>query len=406
MKVLIVDDDPSKAADLTRVIRSAGIEEADVRLARSANEARSLLRLNDFELMVLDIILPRRTGDRPVMEGSLELLDDLDTSPEYHRPVQILGVTAFPAARVEALPRFSERLWTIIESGSDWVTPLTKSIRYLQERQKNERAFGIDLCVVTALRNPEMAAVHNLPWNWNPIEPLDDVTFIRRGRIDTAYGSFSVAAASAPRMGMVATALLTSKLISSYRPRFVAMTGICAGIKAKVNIGDVILANPTWDWQNGKRVRDRRKADFFIEPHQLAIPEYIRVRFEELSTIPSIWEDIRRTWLGHEAGPVQLHIGPIASGSAVVADHRVLEQIREQHRKLLGVEMESYGALAAAAMASYPRPTAFAIKSVCDFADSTKSDDYQDYAAFTSAQTLRAFVERYLQEIISFAGRS
>jgi nucleoside phosphorylase len=68
----------------------------------------------------------------------------------------------------------------------------------------------------------------------------------------------------------------------------------------------------------------------------------------------------------------------------------------QQHRKLLGIEMESYGVLAAAEESPRPQPIAFAIKSVCDFADLEKSDSFQHYAAYTSAEVLRRLVEEYL----------
>jgi len=43
-----------------------------------------------------------------------------------------------------------------------------------------------------------------------------------------------------------------------------------------------------------------------------------------------------------------------------------------------------------------PKPKPLVIKSVCDLADENKSDDIQDYAAYTSAQVLYEFALRYL----------
>lgn len=66
--------------------------------------------------------------------------------------------------------------------------------------------------------------------------------------------------------------------------------------------------------------------------------------------------------------------------------------------------MEAYGIYAAAQSASFPRPSAFAMKSVCDFADPDKDDDYQLYAAYTSAQAVRIFFETYIEELWNLAG--
>jgi len=78
-----------------------------------------------------------------------------------------------------------------------------------------------------------------------------------------------------------------------------------------------------------------------------------------------------------------------------LADARLLDEIKKQHRNLLGVEMELYGMYVAARDCSPPNPIAFGIKSVCDFADSKKTDDFQAYSAYVSTRAMAAFCERY-----------
>ncbi|MBK9370396.1 MAG: hypothetical protein IPN01_29585 [Deltaproteobacteria bacterium] len=70
--------------------------------------------------------------------------------------------------------------------------------------------------------------------------------------------------------------------------------------------------------------------------------------------------------------------------------------IADQHRKVSAIEMEAYGVFAAAAEARKPSPTAFVLKSIVDFGDESKSDDWQTYGAYTSASVLTALVEQYL----------
>jgi nucleoside phosphorylase len=90
---------------------------------------------------------------------------------------------------------------------------------------------------------------------------------------------------------------------------------------------------------------------------------------------------------------LKMHVGAVASGASVIQNQQVVEQyIDKYNRKLLGIEMEIYGLYFAAMNVSKRRPTVFAIKSVCDFADSAKSDDFQAYAAYTSSQFLYKFV--------------
>lgn len=93
---------------------------------------------------------------------------------------------------------------------------------------------------------------------------------------------------------------------------------------------------------------------------------------------------------------LNLHIGPLASGASVLEDPDVTTGIQGQHRKVLGVEMEAYSVFAAAIDSPNPQPLVLVMKSVCDFADSHKSDDYQDYASYTSAKAVQFFFEKYL----------
>ena len=78
---------------------------------------------------------------------------------------------------------------------------------------------------------------------------------------------------------------------------------------------------------------------------------------------------------------LRAHFGPLASGAAVVANHQVFETLLNQHRNLLGIEMEAYGVVMACKGSGKPRPIPVVMKSVCDYADRDKDDDYQEYAA-------------------------
>ena len=48
----------------------------------------------------------------------------------------------------------------------------------------------------------------------------------------------------------------------------------------------------------------------------------------------------------------------------------------------------------AAKFSRTPRPNVYAIKTVCDMANSNKKDDLQKYAAFMSAKVLEVAIER------------
>jgi nucleoside phosphorylase len=189
---------------------------------------------------------------------------------------------------------------------------------------------------------------------------------------------------------MVASAVLTSNMINTFRPRVVAMTGVCAGFKERTEFGDVVIADPSWDYQSGKIT----SAEFEVAPHQIALNPAIRRRLAALSGRDEVLRRIRSRWVSGNAPQteIRVHIGPFASGSAVLAKQDRIKEVKAQHRHLVAVDMEVYGLYAAAAEASSPVPHAVAMKGVQDFGDEMKADDYRNYAAFVSASLFAEFV--------------
>lgn len=408
MKILIVDDSPQRYGRFVEILQGFGFELSDIDTAVSSKQADELLQSRQYDLLILDIVLPVWPQGDGNPKNALDLLFAIHAEDEeLHSPRHIVGITSERSVAVEAGAEFAAYTWTIIEyspTDDEWLNRLVACVRYLMQGapdlprapQVPDRA---DLVVVCALASPELSQVLELPWNWQP-EPtmLPDATFVHRGSFFDANGrSYSVAAAHAPRMGMVSSALLTASLIESLRPRLIAMTGICAGLRGKVSIGDVLLADPSWDFQSGKRVKEESTADFVARAHQLPVSSKIRKLLQEMNRqkkdAPAIAAEYPGDPLTNRPG---IHAGPVACGSSVLADGDVIEEIRgRQQGDVIGVEMEIYGVYAAAAAASEPQPTAFALKGVCDFADPDKADGAQDFAAFMSANVLRRLMERH-----------
>ena len=92
-----------------------------------------------------------------------------------------------------------------------------------------------------------------------------------------------------------------------------------------------------------------------------------------------------------------IHIGPMACGSTVVANREILDkQVYSQFPHTIGLDMESYTVMYAAENAAQPQPYALVIKGVSDYADGEKSDDYQKFAAYTSAEFAKLLYEKFL----------
>ena len=402
MKILLVDDSPEKIALVRSLISERCGESGTIDVAENGLQARELLSQKQFDLLIVDIALPFRAGDAPDVRGGLNLLVELERSTRFFKPANVLALTGFADLKLEFEQRFNNGVWSIDlfdPSDAGWRDRLQAKIDYLRQAvlQSRAQSFDFDVVIIAALTTPELDFVRRIPWDFGQAKSFDSVAFKYTGQIVSNGRQFKVCALAAPRMGMIASATLATKVIHSLRPKLLVMTGICAGLPGEAELGDVIVADPTWDWQMGKYTLE----SFEIQPDQIGAPLEITQRF-------AVLKDDRHALLGiadafHGDKPLSIpsiKIGPLASGSAVIASGEQSESIKKQNRKLIGFDMEMYGIYSAARDCSEPRPLAFGLKTVCDHADHYKNDKYQAYASHVSAGVLKLFLERYLSEII------
>jgi nucleoside phosphorylase len=120
-----------------------------------------------------------------------------------------------------------------------------------------ERDSLFDVCVVCALYEEASAVIEEFTARC-------DVSFIRAFRslnqLEYRYAtiqnqrgeSLTIFVTWLSDMGPVRTAIDLSSLLYEIRPRFVAMTGVCAGNRNKVKLGDLIIAIYAYHPEEGK----------------------------------------------------------------------------------------------------------------------------------------------------------
>jgi DNA-binding response OmpR family regulator len=80
-KILLVEDDPFLSTLLKNHLEKEGMS---VGLAKDGEEAIAFLRANKFDLILLDIILPKKSG--------FELLEEIRQDPELEK-VQVIIIS-------------------------------------------------------------------------------------------------------------------------------------------------------------------------------------------------------------------------------------------------------------------------------------------------------------------------
>ncbi len=403
MKLLIVDDEPRRYERLFAALETIGIPRTNIDMVQGTFDALIRMEKTHYDLLLLDILVPYQVEQDSDVQNSIDLLTEIRNSEVLKCPRYILGITADLEISRDARALFADWTWTVLEfsnSNDEWINRTVNCLTFISKEDRTPKEPSIDIAILCALANPELDQVLKLPWHWTSPRPIDDGIFVRDGYVECDGQKITVCATSAPRMGMVSSALTAASLISIVKPRLIAMCGICAGVRGKVKIGDVLFADPSWDFQSGKRVRDGKNTQFSTRPHQIPAPHKIRRHMEQIRDDREALIKLGSDFDGETPGISSVKLGPVASGSAVLADGVVVKEIQAQHQELIGIEMEIYGLYAAAHAASSPQPRFMAVKGVCDFADPDKEDAHQKYAAYASANVFRLLIEKFGCRII------
>ncbi|KAL6887045.1 hypothetical protein GGI43DRAFT_388312 [Trichoderma evansii] len=252
-------------------------------------------------------------------------------------------------------------------------------------------------------------------------------------------GKHKVVIAGLPkgRVGIHSAATVATRMVSTFpNIRIGLMVGIGGGIPQKTRLGDVVISCPSGtepgvvQWDMGKAEADGQ----FVRTGSLAPPptalltaltkfeaDQITTRtnmlnyLKSLESIPNIPKSFLKSGslqdvlyessYNHKEGDdcrlcdksrvvqrspredeIIIHCGLIASGNQVIKDAILRDKLYKQfNNNILCIEMEAAGL-----MNDFP---CVVIRGICDYADSHKNDQWQDYAAATAAACAKALLK-------------
>jgi nucleoside phosphorylase len=311
-------------------------------------------------------------------------------------PVNIYASLRAYKAYVSPAEKGPPLRWSITDRGIERLRSLSG---LALSTASDTNLFRSDIGIVCALEYPELDAVLNAispKAAWKEIgDPRYTHVFRETSMLTTSGINLRVVATTSTSMGLTAAAIATTHLVLQFCPRLVAMIGIAAGTHSGgKQFGDVLVADPSVDYNSGKVVFEDGVRGFQPDPYPIGLNPRLRSVLQKYRSAHPIFGDIRKRWPG--ATPAQqnrLHVGPVGAADQVIDDASRILEIQKNWRKLIGVEMETYGVYRAVYEAPDPKPRVASFKAVCDFA-AEKSDSWQEYAAFMAAEFAVEFLRR------------
>ncbi len=195
--------------------------------------------------------------------------------------------------------------------------------------------------------------------------------------------------------GPIHAGLDLKPFLHEFQPRFAAMTGICAGNRAKVQLGDLVVAEYAYHYDEGK-MREGLSGQIAHQPEMKTVhPTNLVVQcikgFDG-------WKTAVRERFPQTARLPDCYIAPMASGMAVRVDNPFPHLTEYYNRKTLAVDMEA--ATFYLALRGFPFMHGLVVKGICDYADGQKNDHYHDFAARASAIYILHFISEYVNNQI------
>lgn len=407
MKILIIDDESKKVGRIKKVIREIeGIHEENIKNALDLNQAKCILKSEYIDFIILDLNIPEFIGDTCSNEmAGLDFIDEILEIDHYIRPRDILILTEFE----ELIGKYRESENRIIfpivkfdESSSEWERIIRSRIEYFQICDRNKlfdnAKYDYDVAIITAVE-VETKAVKRLCDNWHTSYKETDPTVYYFSEFNRNDRKIKVVTAQQSEMGMAAASTLTSKIMHHYKPKYIIMVGIAAGVGKDKNFGDIIVASEVWNYSSGKYVAKSGTEDllnFEPDPKSLSLDPMLSGKMS--IDYSNILFEIKNKWHDDVSTELKIIIGPLACGNAVVANEKIVQHLIQAHsRKTAGLDMESYGMFYATQNSYGIKATPICIKSICDFADAKKGDGFHSYSAYTSSQFAKYLIENTLQ---------
>lgn len=399
LNLLIVDDDKSKIQKIIDVVNELGVE-THIETAADVKTTEDKLFETQFDILILDLYIPTEYGKKDEKpENARDLLNFIRVEDEIFKPYFIIGNTCREDTE-EFKEYFSNHLYYLLKydmMDDGWKDTLKSKVLYFSQLKKkiqSDSRYDYDVAFVIALKTPEFSELTKINgYQWTKHEEIenDQTSVYYTTKIKNKNGKeLRIVAAYADQMGMCASAMLATKMIYTFHPKYIMMTGICAAIDKKFHLGDIIVVDQSWNGGSGKLLDTKEGETLFLpDYHHEVLDAKLKTKVTEYCNDRAFLDELSRGFGFEEGTPpskLNLHCVDVTSVSAVTQSTKVIETLTGLARKLGRLEMEAYGVYYAARHTLEPAPVPIVIKAAADYADEHKGDNFQQYCAFISAK--------------------
>lgn len=400
--------------------------ETELEFERAEDYEATIQRLSTeyFDVLILDLMLPSINAPANIKNAEA-VLGFLDDDRSFNSPL-VIGLTAVDEAFVDQNRNFSDRLLMLekyhpLENG--WARNISEKLVGLTRSRSAFLSFlarnkGIDLVILAARYKSEFLPIVSLV-QWSVAHPVEEKgpsgTTVVRGTASIGGKEMSVMIVSMGQMGLSSTSAITTILIERYRPRYLAMLGMCCGFRIETassqsKLLDVSIAKTALCWDEGKYYdeatsRGLEGFSYRADPTYMANTDSLLVsRFIEegcLNFNERAKKLLKQAKIQTQLKPLKnmcsdnpkVSFGLNVSGNCIVSRRSLIDQIVGRNPTAQSLEMEIYSVMKAVSLTDGLRPVTLCIKAVADFGEEKESDLFDPVQPIASKISFLAFDE-------------
>lgn len=313
------------------------------------------------------------------------------TAPFNYYDIKHFEATITEASRRDAKGKLQTKS---LEHERSYIAKVIKQTR----RGRYNSDHPIDAVLILAVPDEKKAAYRLLDLNVS-----NDIFFKQYGFLyqKIEIDGKQVVIIPQAQMGMTDAARISTSAILAFSPKVIAMTGICAGKRNSVNIGDVIVAENTLDYSIAKiNISDyqSRARHQSLSSNALNFVKNVLINNQEL-----IFASINNEYQGGDIPKTKsrIHCGTMATGTWIVNTPEIFKTISEKIAgNCIAIDMEAYAISSVASTFNIPW---LVIKSVQDYGDGEKNTDEEksrSYAAFSSTYIFKKYLAEFINRYV------
>lgn len=387
MNILLLDDEGEKLRYISKYLKSIGHNCEQVNdIAMMKNEVSK----KKYDVVIIDLVVP------------IEDEEDYDDKENGFIAIEYLRKTTdtiFYPKKILVLSRFLDQntVWKLNSLGTtgikydkpdgSWKKELKEELDYVSLLSVKKA----DIVILTAVDN-EKEQLEKV-FEWKPLEVNDPLQYYYCDINNMNGYPLTLVHCFISKMGVVAASQATARVIELFEPDSILMCGIAGGRQGKTDFGHIVVADSAVDFAGGSIEQDQNGNIEFLPDSDVigTEPNWIKP-FKGYKEDTQLLRKIRDSadLYNEYKNDIQLHIGKIATGPAVIKSEAFAEKyIKSHNRRYIAIDMETYGVYYTARNLGCHY---ISIKSISDNADKNKNDAYQKYAALISANIVKHYI--------------